>query len=399
MIFLSANGLIAIFAVSNYKELLINRSYYLNLIVMGLFENIGGGLGSVIDIVLSEVLDNDGANYGRRNSAPPPPPGHHKTIRVIVAVNGHQYGPYDESGLMNMIRNGSLNKNTYVFLEGDSMWRLAKDVYQVNRLFGGPAVPPPPGGSNMSSAIGADGLSVKMNSLIDAAVADGEITDLERQVLIRNAQAENVPIDELVMILEARLYEQRKKLKAEYEAQNNRRKQAVPPVRVAPPPPLVMAKKSDVRKCPACGEIIFELSATVCKQCGYEFDKNSNVPNPGNNASSPQTIHEILRRIDQDEVNFANRPFKKNGERTPDFDGQRNRAIVSFPVPQKKPEFIDLLILCANNAKDDNSYQQEAWTIKRNELLDRAGIMFKCDDEIDALVEKYTPKKKKFGIF
>jgi hypothetical protein len=49
--------------------------------------------------------------------------------------------------------------------------------------------------------------SEKLEKLIELALVDGVLTDKERQVLMKNAEAEGIDIDEFEMILDARLHE------------------------------------------------------------------------------------------------------------------------------------------------------------------------------------------------
>ncbi|MDR1554004.1 MAG: hypothetical protein LBS69_11180 [Prevotellaceae bacterium] len=52
--------------------------------------------------------------------------------------------------------------------------------------------------------------SEKLENLINAALADGVLTEKEKQVLLKNAEAEGIDLDEFEMILESRLYEKQK---------------------------------------------------------------------------------------------------------------------------------------------------------------------------------------------
>ena len=56
--------------------------------------------------------------------------------------------------------------------------------------------------------------SEKIEGLIDAALADGVLTEKEKQILFKKAQAEGIDLDEFEMVLDARLVELEKKRKA-----------------------------------------------------------------------------------------------------------------------------------------------------------------------------------------
>lgn len=350
-------------------------------------------------------------------ATPPPPPAvpnMKKSIRVMVAVNGQQYGPYEEAGLRNMINEGSLTRDTYVFIEGASEWKFAKDVPQVNALFGNPAIPAPPapfapappvpGNDSASSRsdIGRDGLGAKLSSLIDAAVADGEISDLERQVLIRNAQSEGVAMDEFVVILEARLFEQRKRLQAERETLNYQKKQAdASSLHVANTQHA--EKRHDVRKCPACGSVIMSANDDRCQECGYEFASASL------SVASKNTIEDLMSRLDKEDQEYQKRSGG-NGL----FSQSINMLFNEQKLVQKKATIIAAYILpsgrhdlaafisacksCADNYPMGD-FTGKAWRKKFKEALEEYTRRYSGDPEAMAVVAKYSEKKKKFGLF
>ena len=50
----------------------------------------------------------------------------------------------------------------------------------------------------------------KLEQLIDAALADGELTEKEKQILFKKAQEMGVDLDEFEMVLDARLFKLKK---------------------------------------------------------------------------------------------------------------------------------------------------------------------------------------------
>lgn len=97
--------------------------------------------------------------------------------------------------------------------------------------------------------------SEELEMLIDAALEDGELTEKEKQVLFKRAQAEGIDLDEFEMIINARLL---KKKKAQ---QTN-----VPPSAPAPQ----SNKIGEMQKCPVCGTLYVSGTA-ACPECGYAF--------------------------------------------------------------------------------------------------------------------------------
>ena len=50
----------------------------------------------------------------------------------------------------------------------------------------------------------------QLEKLIDYALADGELTEKEKQVLFKKAESMGVDLDEFEMVLDARLFEKQK---------------------------------------------------------------------------------------------------------------------------------------------------------------------------------------------
>ena len=70
--------------------------------------------------------------------APPPLPN---ALKLFVAVNGAQQGPYDMATVQGMIQRGEIIPDSLVWKEGMANWSAAKDVPEIGGLFG--AAPPP----------------------------------------------------------------------------------------------------------------------------------------------------------------------------------------------------------------------------------------------------------------
>ncbi|MBQ5895480.1 MAG: hypothetical protein IIW75_02790 [Bacteroidaceae bacterium] len=53
-----------------------------------------------------------------------------------------------------------------------------------------------------------------LENLINVALADGELTEKEKQILFRKAEAAGIDLDEFEMVLEARLFEKKQEMQA-----------------------------------------------------------------------------------------------------------------------------------------------------------------------------------------
>jgi hypothetical protein len=117
-----------------------------------------------------------------------------------------------------------------------------------------------------------------LTALIDATIADGQLTDKERQVLARKARAFGVDADEFEVYLDGRLFERQRELRDD-ELLNQQLQQraarsaaapVVPPAPV-PPPAASPNRHAGLSKCPACKEPLSGLSH-VCPACGQVVD-------------------------------------------------------------------------------------------------------------------------------
>ncbi|NOZ34772.1 MAG: SPFH domain-containing protein [Chlorobi bacterium] len=106
----------------------------------------GGGMEGMMGMAMMQQMMNQNQmmqNQKQQNTpqgAPPPPP----VIQYFVSVNGQQQGPFNTEVLKQMIAQGQITKETYVWKQGMSGWSAAGEVPEVAGLFGATAPPPPP---------------------------------------------------------------------------------------------------------------------------------------------------------------------------------------------------------------------------------------------------------------
>jgi len=82
---------------------------------------------------VQNVMSNTGV------PGPPPLPG---TSTFFVAVNGQQSGPFDLTQLQQLIANGQIQRDTFVWKQGMLNWEEAVNIVELKSFFG--MVPPPP---------------------------------------------------------------------------------------------------------------------------------------------------------------------------------------------------------------------------------------------------------------
>ena len=101
----------------------------------------GGAMGNQ----MANMMNNMGNTMNPQNSQtpgnnqmPPPPP----VTQYFVSVNGQQTGPFNLQQLQQLIMNGQLQRNTFVWKQGMQNWEEAGKLLDLQNLFG--LVPPPP---------------------------------------------------------------------------------------------------------------------------------------------------------------------------------------------------------------------------------------------------------------
>lgn len=153
----------------------------------------------------------------------------------------------------------------------------------------------------------------QLEQLIDAALADGELTEKEKQILFKKAQSFGIDLDEFEMVLDARLVKL-KKNEAEKKAQ------AAPKSN----------KFGDVKKCPACGAIVQSFQG-VCQECGYAFE----------NVEANSSVRRLSTELEEKGV----QKWKNDdGEWEKEEDYEKMAAVIKrFPIPTAKSDLIELI--------------------------------------------------------
>ena len=241
----------------------------------------------------------------------------------------------------------------------------------------------------------------KIEALISAALADGVLTEKEKQILFKKAQAQGIDLDEFEMVLDARLVEIEK---AEKEKAEAKAKESAPK----------STKYGDVRKCPVCGAMVPALSG-VCPECGYEFSGvDANL--------SSQKLADLLKAEDQKYNNQLNEEltnFEAEAKRKRLAEADRvlqrrkierdlrtkhyatlHTIITTFPIPNTKADLFEFI--SALMPKIDDRYIGKAYRIKLDECIIKAKSLFPNDETFIKVVTEYengkTQKKRKLVI-
>ncbi len=209
--------------------------------------------------------------------------------------------------------------------------------------------------------------SEKIEALIKAALADGVLTEKEKQVLFKNAQAQGIDLDEFEMVLDAKLVELQK-------AEKEKAAKSAPKSN----------KFGDVRKCPACGALVPALGV-ICAECGYEF---SGVES----SSSAQLLAKKIEEIKRNASEKKNKILQEKKYSTTkgkmeifspleealdnideDAENQINSFVSSMAVPNAKNDLFDLILYLKPNIGE------KVYRDKFQECVDRAKYLFPSD--------------------
>ncbi len=229
----------------------------------------------------------------------------------------------------------------------------------------------------------------KIEGLIKAALADGELTEKEKQILFRRAQEQGIDLDEFEMVLDARLVELEK---AEQKS--------------APK----SDKFGDVRKCPACGAIISSGMA-MCKECGFAFSGVGAL-------ASREKLYDALQKVDNDQTDNTQLKgfgsmFESSDEKQYKINKQKATRkamiITSFPVPNAKADLLDFLsyLMSQANPNARKDYMKSVYRTNTTEDLGyaywvlfesciaRAKVSFRKDADFELFYQKYEELQKK----
>lgn len=250
----------------------------------------------------------------------------------------------------------------------------------------------------------------QLEKLVEMALMDGELTEKEKQVLFKKAEAMGIDLDEFEMVLEAKLFEKQ-------QAMNQSTKASASPK---------SDKLGDVRKCPACGAIA-ETFATKCPECGTEF----------RNIEASQNIVKFFEKLDEVESKrvdsiyeasshksnlsfgrillwlffwYIMLPFKLFGfiinkskpAKWSTIDSRKEELIMNFPVTTSREEILEFMTLASSKINSNsyfNLFSEETkykntwnkiWLKKIEQIHSKANLAMKNDKKSFEDVIKLT---------
>lgn len=234
----------------------------------------------------------------------------------------------------------------------------------------------------------------QIENLISAALADGTLTEKEKQILFKKAQSMGIDLDEFEMVLDARIATMENERKAKEAS-------------AAPK----SDKFGDIRKCPACGAILQSFQ-TTCPECGYEFKNVQAVQSAQKLFDQLQAVElRKSEKLSQHEINKQNRldslssrhnsgstfskiiggssRIEQQEEEREDLIreldkrikvieeeaiSEKRNIIRAFPVPNSKEDLMELLAMATSNAYDNDGVigpEEEVWIQKTDQIYQK----------------------------
>ena len=247
-------------------------------------------------------------------------------------------------------------------------------------------------------------ISENLNSLIEFALADGELSEKEKQILFKKAEAEGIDLDEFEMVLEARIFEKTKNKTTETAASPK------------------SDKLGDVKKCPACGAIA-ESFATKCSDCGTEF----------RNIEASGSVIKFFEKLDEVEATRTTALYEQSSKsnigigtvllwlffwpvlifikgfqlilstakpaKWSTTDARKEELVLNYPVPVSKENILEFLTLSASKINsssyltifsEDTKYKNawnKIWLKKIEQINSKATISMKNDTKTYAEIQ------------
>jgi methyl coenzyme M reductase subunit C-like uncharacterized protein (methanogenesis marker protein 7) len=230
-------------------------------------------------------------------------------------------------------------------------------------------------------------MNPELEKLIDLALADGVLTEKEKEILIRKANESGMDMDEFEMVLDGKLHLAQKSMQQTAPVQQVQQTQS--------------NKEGDIKKCPSCGLTVKSFT-TKCGDCGHEFRNTQAI-------SSVNSLFEKIQKIDEDSVNDDSSSllsvlFQSQKKKRIE---QKISLISNFPVPNTKEDLLEFLIMATPQAKQQEKLffiiktqygsprwmadaHGVAWFEKCKQIIMKARLSMKDDKKTLEEIEYYA---------
>lgn len=229
-------------------------------------------------------------------------------------------------------------------------------------------------------------MNVELENAVDSVLANGELTERSRELLMKKAEQLGVDLLDFELELESKISQKKASMSGSL------------PIYSSSASPK-SNKEGDLKKCPSCGAPV-QSFATKCGDCGHEF---SGIKS----ASSIERLYDELQKIEETERS-RNRSWAQK------IDGdmgiqkgvatRQASAISSFPVPNTKEDLLEFLSIASSEAKKKlsmfimhahpDAVLKKAWKSKCEQVITKARLSMKEDKRTLEEIESYAKQLK-----
>ena len=203
----------------------------------------------------------------------------------------------------------------------------------------------------------------KIEALIKAALADGELTEKEKQILFKRAESEGIDLDEFEMVLSAKLYEHNNaKLSQQSSPKSN--------------------KFGDIRKCPVCGAILQSFQHK-CDDCGYEFRNVEAV-------ESAQKLFDLLQAAELRKTQKLQEYEQMKMKRLQEFDREKDLRLQELSKRHSSDSGIVKILGGKKRLEAQNEERDDLIATMENS---RTELIRTLDSDAD-IIEEQSSKEK-----
>lgn len=236
--------------------------------------------------------------------------------------------------------------------------------------------------------------SEKLEGLIEAIIADGEIEESEMAVLKRAAEREGEDPDELEIVVKGRLAKMKKA-----------QAQQMPPM-PAEPVNLANAKHGNVMSCPNCGAEVIGGKA-CCPECGYNF---TNIKANSSAEKLAKQLQELVEKEDARSSNahglisglgeFYGSGLSAMAKQATGKKDPKATLVENFPVPNTREDLLEFLTSIQPKAKKPSFFtknnatlalEHAYWSLYSN-CINKARISYKDDPDFQYFFEDFKKR-------
>ena len=269
----------------------------------------------------------------------------------------------------------------------------------------------------------------KIERLISLALVDGVLTEKEKQILLKKAEAEGLDLDEFEMVLDAKLHILKTEQQENEKAQNamcdesddveEYEEESEEVVEVVAPAPK-SDKLGDIKKCPACGSLMTSFS-TNCEDCGFEIrnvELSANVmkfaekldaieaDNNENHYQDDPSLFDTIRGIALLPVKAVEIALLKSANLT-NTEKRKKEFITNFPIPATKEDLIEFMSLFVSRIEPiqfssmlsdsgkHTDYWNKVWMSKMSQIEYKSKLSMKNDKAGLAEIKELAAKGEK----